>query len=203
LLTASVSVAAYIAGMTVRVRCFARRLSLFIALVTLVPTTFAQDSDSRPTITRETIRRAVAPVDIGEAASLANTQRDADWRSLTRVNAGADTRVILDDGKVHRGRFQGTDERSITLEIDGVNRTLQRAQVRRVDARGGSRLSKARAWGMVGMFTGLAAGFASCRGKEGECIQGPPLTGMMIGWAAGTIVGAALPTWRSIYAVRP
>lgn len=176
---------------------------MFIALVTFVPTTFAQDSDSRPTITRETIRRAVAPIDIGQAASPASTQRDADWRSMTRVNAGADTRVILDDGQVHRGRFQRADERSITLEIDGVNQTLQRAKVRQVDARGGSRLSKARGWGMVGMFIGLAAGFASCRGQEGECVQGRPLSGMMIGWVAGTIFGASLPTWKSIYARPP
>ena len=120
---------------------------MLIALVTFMPAAFAQDIEPRPTITRESIRRAVAPIDTRQAA--ASTNNDTEWHSLTRVKAGADTRVTLDDWKVHRGRFVGADERSITLEIDGVNRTLLRAQVRQVDARGGSRLSKARAWGML------------------------------------------------------
>jgi hypothetical protein len=165
---------------------------------------FAQSNepDSRHTITRESIRRAVLPIDVGDVVA-ANTQSDNNWRSVTSVKAGADTRVILDDWRTHRGRFVGADERSVTLEINGVNRTFQRAQVRQVDRRGGPSASNAKAWAMAGMVGGLAAGFASCRGQPGECVQGRPLTGMMIGSLAGAIFGATRPSWTPIYAARP
>ena len=131
----------------------------------------------------------------------ASAQGGADWRLVTGVKAGADTRVILDNWKTHRGRFQGADERSVTLEIGGVSRTFERAQVREVGARGGSRAGNAKAWAAVGMLGGLAAGVASCRGREAECAQAGRLA-TMIGSIAGAIFGATRASWTPIYAVR-
>ena len=175
--------------------------SALIALLALASAAGALNAEPRPTITRESIRRAVLPIDRGPAA--ASTQSDTDWRSVSRVKAGADIRVILDDWKRHRGRFQSVDDRSITLEIDGVNRTMPRAQVRQIDARGGARAGNAKAWAAAGMLGGSAVGAASCRGEESECVQRRLFTSMALGTVAGAILGAALPSWRSIYAVRP
>jgi hypothetical protein len=153
--------------------------SLLIAVLTFASAPGAHDAGPRAAITRESIRRAVEAIDVGDAIA-ANTQSDNDWRAVTSVKAGADTRVVLDDWRTHRGRFQGADERSVTLEIGGVNRTFLRAQVRQVEARGGPSASNAKGWAMAGM----------------------PLTGMMIGSLAGAIFGATRPSWNSIYAVR-
>ena len=174
---------------------------VLIASLALGSTAGAQGIEPRPTLTPESIRRAIVSMDIDAGA--ADTQSDTEWRVVRNLKDGAESRVILDDQRVLRGRFRGADEQSITLQINAVNRTMPRAQVQQVAARGVTRASNARTWGMIGTFGGLGVGIASCRGKEGECIQGAPLTGMLIGWLAGTIVGGLLPSWKPIYSARP
>jgi hypothetical protein len=127
------------------------------------------------------------------------------WQNLSTLRAGQKIKVIEKDAttknaKTVTGTFASVSETALTLHQKGLERVIQRQDVRTVKLMGIShRLRNALIGGAVGAAGGAGVGAASWenRGFAGGKGIGAAV-GAAIGFGIGAIVGALVPAHETI-----
>jgi hypothetical protein len=124
------------------------------------------------------------------------------WDDLKKLAPGDDIRIVLNDTKSYKAKFQSVSDEAIVVRLVTGEQTFTRESVLRVSTKGKShRLRNA----ALGAATGVglsAIGVASASKNDPEQANGwvfVPFIG-----AAGAGVGAILPTggWHDVYRAR-
>jgi hypothetical protein len=126
------------------------------------------------------------------------------WDNLKRLAPGDDIRIVLNDAKSYRAKFQSASDAAIVVRLVTGEQTFTRENVLRVSTRGQShRLRNAALGAGIGVGLGFAVAAGTSRNdSEAQAIGYaviPPFMG-----AAGAGVGAFLPTggWHDVYRAR-
>jgi hypothetical protein len=122
------------------------------------------------------------------------------WQNLSTLHAGQKIRVVEEHAKTVTGTFANVSETALTLQQKGLERMIQRQDVRTVKLMGNShRLRNALIGGAVGAGGGAGVGAASWenRGFAGGKGIGAAV-GAAIGFGVGAIVGALVPTHETV-----
>jgi len=127
------------------------------------------------------------------------------WQNLSTLRAGQKIKVIEKDAttkntKTVTGTFASASETALTLQQKGLERMIQRQDVRTVKLTGNShRLRNSLIGGAVGAGGGAGVGAASWenRGFVGGKGIGAAV-GAVIGFGVGAIVGALVPTHETV-----
>jgi hypothetical protein len=127
------------------------------------------------------------------------------WQNLSTLRAGQKIKVIEKDATTKNtetvtGTFASVSETALTLQQKGLERMIQKQDVRTVKLMGNShRLRNALIGGAVGAGGGAGVGAASWenRGFAGGKGIGAAV-GAVIGFGVGAIVGALVPTHETV-----
>ncbi len=124
----------------------------------------------------------------------------ANWDNLKALAPGDDVRVVLNDKKSYRGKFQSLTDNGIVVRVEKNDQSFERTNILRVTAKGQShRLRNA----LVGAV--LAAGVTAVVGAASQEQQAYVLALGVPGMAAsGAVVGAVIPSggWHDVYRAR-
>jgi hypothetical protein len=127
----------------------------------------------------------------------------AKWDNLQRLSPGDDIRVVLNDKKSYRAKFQQATEDRLTVRLATGEQSFAKEDILRVSVKGGSHRLQNAAIGLgIGVGLGLAIAAKDSNDSEAQNIDlafGVPLAG-----AGGAAVGALLPSsgWREVYRAR-
>jgi len=142
--------------------------------------------------------------------------RLSNWENLKSLTPGQEIRVVMNNVKSYRGKFESLSDDGITLQQAAGEQTLPRKDVLRVSWKGQSHRTRNAVIGaVVGAGAGLGAGLgadhviwshANCtEGPAFGCL-GPPnphwaLIGTPVVGAAGAAIGGLLSTggWHEVY----
>jgi hypothetical protein len=126
------------------------------------------------------------------------------WDNLKRLAPGDDVRIVLNDAKSYRAKFQSVSNAAIVVRLVTGEQTFTRENVLRVSTKGQShRLRNAALGAGIGVGLGFAVAAGTSRNdSEAQAIGYaviPPFMG-----AVGAGVGAFLPTggWHDVYRAR-
>jgi len=127
----------------------------------------------------------------------------ADWTNLRQLVQGEEIRVVLNDGKWFRARFETFSEEAMVVSVATGRETLARDNIFRVSTRGRPHVRRNIAIGMVvGAAAGAGAVALACR--HTDC-TGPVVgIGALFGIPVGALVGGVMPTgrWHDVYRAR-
>jgi hypothetical protein len=130
----------------------------------------------------------------------------ADWSGVKGLEAGAQIRIGLTDGKAQRGALQSATDESLVVTTSGGQETIERSHIAKLFSKKESHRGRHVLIGLgVGTAGGLAIGAATdhtC--ASSSCFIGPNLGKEIftpLGALIGLAVGAAWPTggWREVY----
>ena len=127
-----------------------------------------------------------------------------DWSNLRPLVQGEEIRVVLNDGKSFRARFETFSEEAMVVSVATGREALARKDVLRVSTQGTPHVR----WNIaIGMVVGAAAGAGAvaltCR--HTDC-TGPVVgIGALFGIPVGALVGGVMPTggWHDVYRASP
>jgi RNase P/RNase MRP subunit p29 len=141
---------------------------------------------------------------------MAQSAQDS-WDNVKQLKPGQQIRVVLNDAKSYTGQMGSVSDEGLVIRTGGGEQTLERQNILRVSSQGKSHRGRNALIGLaVGAGAGVVIGVASPELGQGKCAQGscinaeaPTLTGF-VGAAAGTALGAVLPTggWHDVYRTR-
>ena len=140
-------------------------------------------------------------------ASWAQTN-PASWENLSALQPGEKIQVVGMNSKKVSGTFVSVSDAAISLQEEAGPQSIQRQDVRSVKLmENGHRVRNALIGAGVGAGVGAgigAAAYSKCSPSQSFCIQpvGRGVTagiGAVIGGASGAIVGALLPSHKTIY----
>ena len=124
------------------------------------------------------------------------------WDTLRGLRPGDSVRVYETSGQKHQGQFAGFSADAITLSVNGTQTPFERARVRRVQVRSGSRRVRRM---LIGVGIGVAVGLvidqtlgAVFRNETGETTGERALTYVVPAGVFGAIFGA-FPAYRTVY----
>ena len=128
----------------------------------------------------------------------------ANWDNLKGLAPGDEIRIVLNDAKSYKAKFQSVSDEAIVVRLVTGEQTFTRESVLRVSTKGKShRLRNAALGAAIGVGLGaIMAASTSRNDSEAQAIGWvvvPPFMG-----AAGAGVGAFLPTggWHDVYRAR-
>lgn len=157
-----------------------------------------------------------ACVSTGTASGQDSKGRLSSWDNLKSLTPGQEIRVVMNNVKSYEGEFESLSDGGITLRQAEGEQTLPRKDVLRVSRKGQDHHARNALIGaVVGAGAGFGIGFAVDH-RERNCTEGPEFFcglppnshGEIIitplGFLAGGIVGAVIPTgrWHDIYRAR-
>jgi len=141
---------------------------------------------------------------------MAQSAKDS-WDNVKQLKPGQQIRVVLNDAKSYTGQMGSVSDEGLVIRTGGGEQTVARQNILRVSSQGKSHRGRNALIGLaVGAGAGVVIGVASPEVGQGKCAQGscinaeaPTLTGF-VGAAAGTALGAVLPTggWHDVYRTR-
>ena len=123
-----------------------------------------------------------------------------DWGNLGQLAQGDQTRVVLNDGRSFRARFETFTEEVVVVSVATGRETFARGNILRVSTPG---RPHARRNVVIGMAVGAAAGAGAvalaCR--HTECKGPVEGIGALFGIPVGALVGGVMPTgrWHEVY----
>jgi len=141
------------------------------------------------------------------SASWAQTNPSS-WENLNALQPGEKIQVVEMNSKKASGTFVSVSDAAISLQEEGTQQTIPKQDVRSVKLmQNGHRVRNALIVAAVGAGAGAgigAAEYSKCSPSQSFCIQpvGRGATagiGAVVGGAAGAIVGALLPSHKTIY----
>jgi hypothetical protein len=124
----------------------------------------------------------------------------ADWNNLRHLVQGAEIRVVLNNRKSFRARFETFDGEAIVVSVATGRETLARESILRVSVRAPRHVRRNI---MIGMAVGAAGGASvvalTCR--HAECRGPVEGIGALFGMPVGALVGGIMPTggWHEVY----
>lgn len=133
-------------------------------------------------------------------ASKAQTNSGA-WENLNVLQAGEKIQVVEENSTKLSGMFVSVSEAAIVVQEEGGPQTIQKQDIRSVKLmEHGHRVRNALIVGVVGAGAGggIAAASWENHGFTGGKGTGAAV-GAVIGFAGGAIVGALLPSHKTIY----
>ena len=160
--------------------------------------------------------RGMAVLMLGSIANIAvyaeeAKSRQANWDNLKGLATGDDIRLVLNDTKSYKAKFQSVSDETIAVRLVTGEETFPRESVLRVSTKGKSHRGRNALIGLaVGAGAGVVVGVASPELGQGKCAQGScvnaesaALAGF-VGAVVGTGLGAVLPTggWHDVYRAR-
>ena len=149
-------------------------------------------------------QRVAAVAALAGVAVLPLPGADDDWDNLKVLRAGDRVEVIEKTGKRISGKFVNNSTSALTVDVAGVQRSLESNTVVRVSRLGRShRVRNAILLGIAGAAVGAGAKKfgAACNESDTGCRDA--MLAAVIGGAAGAAVGALiLPRPETIYRVR-
>lgn len=138
--------------------------------------------------------------------SSSTVAQNGDWANLKQLLPGEQMKVILNNGKSHKGVLRSVSDDAVTI---GNGESYQRQDVRRVLLRKPSHRGRNALIGLgIGAAAGLGTGAAvdsdcsktsfMCTGNLGKAVLTPLFGGI------GAGIGALLPTggWREMYRIK-
>ena len=135
----------------------------------------------------------------------------ANWDNLKGLATGDDIRLVLNDTKSYKAKFQSVSDETIAVRLVTGEQTFPRESVLRVSTKGKSHRGRNALIGLaVGAGAGVIVGVASPELGQGKCAQGSCINAEsaalagFVGAAVGTGLGAVLPTggWHDVYRAR-
>ena len=128
--------------------------------------------------------------------------KEASWENLQQLRVGQEIQVVEKSLKKHNGTFTGYSEESIGLRVKNDDIGVRRENVLRVSNRERTHRGRNVLIGVaIGGGTGLAIGagiYSKLKGKIGGDTKYPFLLGP-IGAGAGGGIGAAIPSYQTVY----
>ena len=129
----------------------------------------------------------------------------ANWDNLKGLMSGDDIRVVINDKKSFKARFQSVSEEAIVVRLATGDQAYERQNVFRVSTKGASHRGRNALIG-AGVGAGLgAAGFGICDYREViPCGGRGAAIGAVFVAPFGAIAGALVPTgrWHDVYRAR-
>lgn len=126
------------------------------------------------------------------------------WESLNRLQAGQKIQVVQMDMKSLKGKFLGYSEEAITLRVKKDEVAVARADVLRVSLRGKPKRGRNALIGAgVGAGVGIGIGIGvvvATGGSDNPNVVLAPA--MALGAGLGGALGAATPSYQTIYRVK-
>jgi len=147
---------------------------------------------------------AMVLVVLATAVAVAQTSEES-WENLTQLRVGQKIQVVDIDLKSHNGTFLSFSEEAISLRVGKKEIALPRQNVLRVSNREKTKrwrnvLLGAAIMGAAGLGIGAAMDTKFTEKGEGNTMK-KFLT--PIGLAAGAALGAAVPSYQTIYRAKP
>jgi len=127
----------------------------------------------------------------------------ADWTNLRQLVQGEEIRVVLNDGKSFRARFETFSEEAMVVSVATGREALARKDVLRVSTQGPPHVRRNMVIGMaIGAVAGAGAVALTCR--HTECKGPVGGIGALLGIPVGALVGGVMPTgrWQDVYRAR-
>jgi hypothetical protein len=133
------------------------------------------------------------------------------WENLITLQAGEKIHVVEMNSKKVSGRFSNVSDAAISLQAEASEQTIQRRDVRSVKLmKHQHRLRNTLIGAAVGFGAGTGIGAAAahpCSPSQPYCLAPgrgiPAAFGGVIGLIGGAVVGALVPSHRTIYLVKP
>ncbi len=121
----------------------------------------------------------------------------ANWDNLKQLLPGEEVKVVLKDGKPHRGLLQTVTDEDLVLRQATGDQKFARQNILRVSSKGQSQRGRNAAIGAGIGAVAMGAAVAVAIGSGWGMLFGLP------GGGLGAIVGAVLPTggWHDVYRV--
>ena len=132
----------------------------------------------------------------------------ARWENLRNVAPGSNVRVVLKNVQTHEGKLRSVTDEGLRIQTSDGEGTFARDTVARVSAKGRAHRKRNLLIGMgLGAATGAIVAVADPELGQGVCEQGSCLNAGTVsavtfgGAAAGSVVGAAIPTgrWHEVF----
>jgi hypothetical protein len=136
------------------------------------------------------------------AASAQNNQ--ASWENISSLQSGQKIQLVEASSKKDFGIFVNVSDSAITLQVNGGPQTIQKQDVRSVKLMENKhRLRNAIIGGVVGAGAGAGIAAASWENHGYLGNRGTGATvGAAFGFVGGAIIGALLPSHKTIYRVK-
>jgi hypothetical protein len=138
------------------------------------------------------------------AALAQSSQAVTQWENLGTLHPGQKIQVIDTSHKKHSGAFASFSDQAVKIEEKNETETIQKADVSNVSVPGQHRLRNVLLLG--GLGAGVGAGIGAGAGSNKNTIGGRgPMAAFCgaIGLVGGAVVGALLPSHKTIYRANP
>jgi len=126
----------------------------------------------------------------------------ANWDNLKGLTPGDDIRIVLNDKKSYRAKFQSVSDEAIVVRLATGDQAFERQSVLRVSTKGASHRTRNALIG-AGVGAGVgAAGFGVCDYREViPCGGEGAAIGAVLIAPIGAVAGALVPTgrWHDVY----
>jgi len=132
----------------------------------------------------------------------------ANWNILKGLTPGDDIRIVLNDKKSYKAKFQSVTDEAVVVRLATGDQSFERQNVLRVSTRGKRHRGRNALIGLaVGAGAGVIIAVASPELGTGKCAQGSCVDAGtisqlgIVGGAVGAGLGAAIPTgaWYDVY----
>jgi hypothetical protein len=124
------------------------------------------------------------------------------WDNLKRLAPGDDIRIVLNDKKSYKAKFQSVSDEAIVVRLATGDQAIERQSVLRVSTKGASHRTRNALIG-AGVGAGVgAAGFGICDYREViPCGGEGAAIGAVFVAPFGAAAGALVPTgrWHDVY----
>jgi len=129
------------------------------------------------------------------------------WSDVSHLKAGQGIEVIESSVKSHHGQFLTVTDELLTLQENGSEVSIKRADVVRVSTSSSPRRGEHALIGLVvggAIGAGIGAASGSAHGFLGGSSRGiTALVGIAIGAPSGALVGALIPAHTTVYRAAP
>ncbi len=128
---------------------------------------------------------------------------DVGWTKVQRLRPGQALRALCSGQQTWTGRLVAASDETLTLDVGGFERKIIRSDVVRVDVK-----SRARS-ALIGLGIGAPAGlgFGYLAGSRANLKSDEKTASAGLGAglfaAAGAVIGALLPGWKTVYRGEP
>ncbi len=134
-------------------------------------------------------------------AAAEGQQDKQSWENLATLRTGQKIQVKTRDGGIWKGAYVGFTPGSISLHAKGQDREIPRGDVRVVQRTGGAVRTRHALIG-AGIGAGAGAAIVLPNVNQGE-IAYPLIAAAPLVMVAGTVVGAVLPAYSTVYEAGP
>ena len=127
------------------------------------------------------------------ATAVAKEKPVGTWADVQKLKAGSEVETVLGDSSRLRGKLVSTADNAMVLQVDGTDRSLERAGLRSVAVQE-RKVAKGAA---IGLLVGLALAYPNAK-LQGA---GAAVGGIVVDTAAGAGIGALVKGYRTVYRV--